>query len=153
MTAKQAIEGLPPPPEGYEWGEITALQVDCMPETPPENWYYVGRLQLRRRSQVVFSNGTTTATLTLPEAVTTWPVRATAVTDPNGYFVLPLAGYNKCRIEVINGSETVTIQGDEIEVETVEMARAKRLAARRSDDEAYRRQTPWWRRILESLPR
>ena len=147
MTAKQAIEGLPPPPEGYEWGEITALQVDCMPETPPENWYYVGRLQLRRRSQVVFSNGTTTATLTLPEAVTTWPVRATAVTDPNGYFVLPLAGYNKCRIEVINGSETVTIQGDEIEVETVEMAREKRLRLAEEARGEEAPQPPWWRRM------
>ena len=67
---KQAIEGLPAPPDGYEWGEITALQVDCRTETAPENWYYVGRLQLRRRSQVVFSNGTTTATLTLPEDAT-----------------------------------------------------------------------------------
>src|SRR3990167_10674099 len=70
VVSKQVIEGLPPPPDGYEWGEITALQVDCMPETPPENWYYVGRLQLRRRSQVVFSNGTTTATLTIPEDLT-----------------------------------------------------------------------------------
>ena len=67
---RQVIEGLPPPPDGYEWGEICAVQVDCRPETVPENWYYVGRLQLRRRSQVVFSNGTITTTLTLPEEVT-----------------------------------------------------------------------------------
>src|SRR3990167_2124739 len=86
------------------------------------------------------------ATVNGTDPGTTWPPRATAATEPNGYFVLPLAGYDKYRIEVIYGSETVTIQGDEIEVETVEMARAKRPAARRRDEEA-RRQTPWWRRM------
>jgi len=87
------------------------------------------------------------ATVNGTDPGTTWPVRATAATDPNGYFVLPLAGYGKYRIEVINGSETVTIQGDEIEVETVEMARAKRLAERRHDDEERRAQLRGWRRI------
>ena len=69
-------------------------------------------------------------------------IHATTTTDPNGCFKLPCEGYgDKYRIEFINGSETVTIQGDEIEVETVEMVRAKRLAERRRDEEA-RWQTP-----------
>src|SRR3990167_1082202 len=94
------------------------------------------------------------ATVNGTDPGTTWPPRATAATDPNGYFVLPLAGYGKYRIEVINGSETVTIQGDEIEVETVEMARAKRMvqrmAAKSRDEAAHRAQLRGlrgWRRI------
>ena len=94
------------------------------------------------------------ATIQATDRGTTWPLVATAATDPNGYFVLPLAGYDKYRIEVINGSETVEIEGDEIKVETVEMARAKRLAQRMAaksrDEAAHRAQLRGlrgWRRI------
>ena len=74
-------------------------------------------------------------------------IHAMTTTDPNGLWKLECEGYgDKYRIEFINGSETVTIQGDEIKVESVEMAWAKRLAERRRDEEV-RRQTPWWRRM------
>lgn len=70
---------------------------------------------------------------------------ATTTTNPNGRWTLHLddRGY---RIEIINGSERVMITGDEVEVETVEMARAERLAERRADEKAGR-QPPWWRRM------
>ena len=95
------------------------------------------------------------ATVNGTDPGTTWPPRATAATDPNGRFFISCAGdISKYRIEFINGSETVTIQGDEIEVETVEMARAKRMvqrmAAKSRDEAAHRAQLRGlrgWRRI------
>ena len=75
-------------------------------------------------------------------------MHAATTTDPNGCFKIPCEGYGaKYRIEFINGSETVTIQGDEIVVETVEMAREKRLRLAEEARGEEAPQPPWWRRI------
>lgn len=48
MSETVEVQGLPTPPEGWEWrNEIAAKEVDCLPGTPPERWYYEGRLRLR----------------------------------------------------------------------------------------------------------
>ena len=76
--------------------------------------------------------------------------RGTTTTDPNGRWDVGNIGIlmeASDRIEFINGSEAVTIQGDEIEVETVEMAREKRLRLAEEARGEEAPQPPWWRRI------
>lgn len=48
MSETVEVKGLPTPPKGWQWNnEVAATEVDCLPNTTPERWYYEARFYLR----------------------------------------------------------------------------------------------------------